>query len=51
MFLKKCKHSLGREPAAFHDISSRDNIILVKPFPGARIKAMKHYVSSDKSQT
>ena len=33
--------------------TSRDNIILVKPFPGARTKAMKHYVSpdSEKSQT
>ena len=27
--------------------SSSDNIILVKPFPGARTKAMKHYVSPD----
>ena len=27
--------------------TSRDNIILVKPFPGARTKAMKHYVSPD----
>ena len=25
--------------------TSRDDIILVKPFPGARTKAMKHYVS------
>ena len=33
--------------------TSSDNIILVKPFPGARTKAMKHYASSDleKSQT
>ena len=27
--------------------TSRDYIILVKPFPGARTKAMKHYVSPD----
>ena len=27
--------------------SSSDNIILVKPFAGARTKAMKHYVSPD----
>ena len=27
--------------------TSRDNIILVKPFLGARTKAMKHYVSPD----
>ena len=27
--------------------TSRGNIILVKPFPGARTKAMKHCVSSD----
>ena len=27
--------------------TSRDSIILVKPFPGGRTKAMKHYVSPD----
>ena len=27
--------------------TSRDKIILVKPFPGARTKAIKHYVSPD----
>ena len=27
--------------------TSSDNIILLKPFPGDRAKAMKHYVSSD----
>ena len=27
--------------------TSRDNIILVKPFLGARTKAMNHYVSPD----
>ena len=27
--------------------TSKDNIILVKPFPRARAKAMKHYVSPD----
>ena len=27
--------------------TSRDNIILGNPFPGARTKAMKHYVSPD----
>ena len=31
--------------------TSRDNIILVKPFPGARTKDMKHYVSSDLGKT
>lgn len=27
--------------------SNSNNIILVKPFPGARTKSMKHYVSPD----
>ena len=27
--------------------TSSDNIILVKPFPGARTKAMKYYVNPD----
>ena len=27
--------------------TNSDNIILVKPFPGARTKAMKHYVGPD----
>ena len=31
----------------FHGKSNSDNIILVKPFPGAHTKAMKHYVSPD----
>ena len=38
------KHLLGKSIA---DKTSSDNIILVKPFLGARTKAMKHYVSSD----
>ena len=29
------------------NITSCDNIILVRPFPAARTKAMKHYVSPD----
>ena len=40
----KVKHLHGESIA---NITSRDNIILVKPFPGARTKAMKHYVSPD----
>ena len=31
----------------FHGKYNSDNIILVKPFPGAHTKAMKHYVSPD----
>ena len=38
------KHLHGKSIA---NKTSRDNIILVKPFPGARTKAMKHYVSPD----
>ena len=38
------KHLHGKSIA---NKTSRDNIILVKPFPGAHTKAMKHYVSPD----
>ena len=38
------KHLLGKPIA---NKTSHDNIILVKPFPGARTKAKKHYVSPD----
>ena len=38
------KHLHGKSIA---NKTSRDNIILVKPFPGARVKDMKDYVSPD----
>ena len=38
------KHLHGKSIA---NKASRDSIILVKPFAGARTKAMKHYVSPD----
>ena len=38
------KHLHGKSIA---NKTSRDNIILEKPFPGARTKAMKYYVSPD----
>ena len=38
------KHLHGKSIA---NKTSRDNIILVKPFPGTRTKTMKHYVNPD----
>ena len=38
------KHFHGKSIA---NKTNSDNIILVKPFPGSRTKAMKHYVSQD----